>query len=845
MLKDLRLGVRMLLQAKGWTAAIVVSLALGIGANTVLFNAANGLLLTKLAVSDPDSLVRFRYVGRNQMRTDVLIYGFTRSDAEGRPIEPTFSYPMYRAFVAQNRTLTDLFACAPLRAVSVMVGGQAEIATAFLSSGNYYRVLGARARLGRTIAPDDDRPTAAAVATLSHKYWMQRFGGSTDVVGTTARINNVAVTIVGVLEPGFAGVERALGDAPDVSLPLALEPQVNLQPSNLQRSLLPAANFWWLHVMGRLRPGVTAVQAQANFAGVFAHAARGQFESFLASLPAEERSRAYLQNHTEVPELLVDSGSRGIYDVDTGELRSVTLLSGVVALVLLIVCANVANLLLSRSTARRKELSVRLALGATRARLVRQLLTESLLLAGLGGALGLVVARWGQELLPPTTGRAAPLDWHVLAFVAAVSLLTGVVSGIMPAVHGVRVTPGAALTENRGTIGSSQRRLGKALVVVQVTISVVVLVGAGLFVQTVENLRRVDVGFNPRNLVLFRVSPALNRYESGKQNALYAQIADRLRAIGGVRAVAWSNPSLMSDRRFRTSLFVHGRRYDSGQENSISQMTVSPSFFDTMEIPLLAGRGFRTPDTDTAPRVVVINQAAARKYFPGEFPIGRRVGPSVEDAGALEVIGVVRDAKYNSLRDPPVPTIYMPALQDPPGSATYEVRTAADPGPVMSRIREAVRQVDPALPLVNLTTQERQIEGRFAQEKLIARTYALFGALALFVASVGVFGLMSYSVARRTNEVGLRMALGAGRDDVLRLILRESMILVATGVLLGLAVAIGAGRFIASLLFGLAATDVKTLAGAVAIMLLLSALAAYLPARRASRVDPTAALRYE
>jgi predicted permease len=845
MLSDLRLAVRMLLQAKAWTAVVVISLALGIGANTALFSAVNALLLRKLDVRDPDSLVRFRYAGPNDMRTDILIYGFSARDARGRQVEPTFSYPMYLQFLADNRTLLDLFACAPIGRVNVVVNGDAEIASGFFATGNYYQALGATARVGRTMVPDDDRAAAPPVAVVSHKYWMSRFGGRPDIAGMHALVNNVPVTIVGVAAPEFTGVDQPGGEAPDITVPLALEPQVNLQPSTLQRSLLTAPNFWWLQVMGRLKPGVTAAQAEANFAGVFAHAARSEFEGFLSALPAEERSKAYLQNADAVPELLVDSGSRGIYDATTTDLRAVTVLTAVVALVLLIVCANVANLLLSRSTARQKELSVRLALGATRGRLIRQLLTESVVLAACGGAAGLLVAGWGQALLPIAAGQSAPLDWRVISFVVAITAATGIVFGIVPALRATRGDVNAALKENSRTVAGSRSLLAKSLVVAQVTISLVVLVGSGLFLRTLQNLRQVDIGFNPRNVLLFRVSPALNRYDTANQMRLYERIGDRVRSIAGVRSVAWSNPALMTARRFSTGIFVQGRVYGRGQRDTISQMDVSPAFFDTMQIPVVAGRVFTSADDGTAPAVVVVNEAAARRYFPDAEPIGRRFGATAETSGRYEVVGIVRDAKYNSVRDAALPTMYRTYLQAPPGSVTFEVRTAGDPLSAIGSVREAVRQVDPNVPVIDITTQTEELERRFLQEKVFAQAYTLFGGLALLVASVGLFGLMSYTVARRTYEIGIRMALGAARADVLRLMMRESMILVATGVALGLAAAAAASRLVSNLLFGVGPTDPIVMAGAAFVMVFVSALAGYLPARRAAQVDPLIALRYE
>jgi predicted permease len=845
MLKDLRLAARMMLRAKSWTAVVIVSLALGIGANTAVFSAINALLLKKLPVRDADTLVRFRSVGPNQMRTDTLVYGFTAPDARGRRIDPTFSYPIYRQLVENNLTLSDLFAGAPIGNVNVVVNGQAEIASAFLASGNYYGALGVTAPLGRTITPDDDQPTAAPVAVISHKYWRSRFGSRPDVVGAVARINNAPVTIVGVLPAEFTGVQRAVDEAPDVSMPMALEPQVTLQQSSLQRSLLGAPNFWWVQVMGRLKPGVTAAQVQGNLAGVFRHSARAGFDAFLSTRSPDEQSLFSPKDPSAIPELLVDSGSRGIYNVNTTEFRAVVVLSTVVALVLLIVCANVANLLLSRASARQSELSVRLALGATRGRLIRQLLIESLVLAGVGGALGLLVGLWGRPLLQSLTEQTSPLDWRLLSFVLVVSITTGVVFGIAPAFRATRADVNSALKTNTRTIGRAGTRLGKSLVIVQMTVSLVLIVTAGLFLRTVRNLGRVDVGFNPQHVLLFRISPALNGYEPGKRNALYGAIGERLGTIGSVRAVAWSNPALMSGRQFSSEIYIQGRAYPQRRGDTIAAATVSPSFFATMQIPVIAGRGFTERDARAALPVAVINEAAARTYFPTGSPVGRRFGHAAKESGQIEIVGVLKDAKYNNLRDAAPPTLYRPFAQSTAGAATFEVRTSGNPGVVIPAVREAVRAVDPNLPVIDITTQEQEVERRFQNEKLFAQSCSLFAGLALLVASIGLFGLMSYTVAVRTNEIGIRMALGAERDAVLRLVMRESMALVGAGIVLGLGTAMAASRLIGNLLFGVAAVDPMSMTTAVVVMVLLSAFAGYLPARRASRVDPIVALRYE
>jgi predicted permease len=847
MFKDLRHAVRLLWQSRGWTAVVVLSLALGIGANTAIFSAVNARLLTSLPVQNPEELVRFRYAGRNDMVTSSSGYGFLNKTPDGKDVRATFSYPMYQQFVADNQSMTDLLACAPIGRVNVFVDGQSEIANAFISSGNYYQMLGVPARIGRTILPEDDRPTATPVAVISSKYWHSRFGTDPAVVNKVIRVNNVPVTIVGVIAPHFSGIQQPIANPPDISLPLALDAQLSTG-AGTGPPRLSQATYWWLQVMGRLKPGMSAAQAQGNLEGVFQQTARSGLEGYLKSLSDEERSRSYNKSRTEVPRLLVEPGGRGFYDISTNEFRSVALLAVVVALVLLIVCANVANLLLSRATTRQKELSVRLSLGATRGRLVRQLLTESLLLAALGGGLGIVVGYWGKQLLPGAADVPRPFDWRVLTFVCAVSALTGLVFGILPALRGTGMNVNSALKETgRGVVGS-RNWASRILLAVQVAISLVLLVGAGLFLRTLTNLRHVDIGFNPQNLLLFRVNPQLNRYDEKRTLALYREMLDRLNAVPGVSAVALSAPALLSGSVNSTGIFVHGRGYAPDvrdRDNSINRLVVSPNFFDVMGIPILSGRGFGDRDSDTAPKVVMINQAAAKKYFANENPVGQRFGSSLETAGQLEVVGIVRDVKYDSVRDAAPPTMFVPYTQTRVGNAAFEVRTRSAPAAVTGAVREAVRQIDQNLPVMDVSTQIEQVEMRFQQEKFFAQAYTLFGIVALLLASLGLFGLMSYNVARRTNEIGIRMALGAQRGDVLRLVMRESMLLVVVGVAAGLALALFAGRFVATLLYGVPPTDVLALALAILVMLVVSAVAGYIPARRASRVDPMVALHYE
>jgi len=848
-IKDLRHAVRMLLAAKGWTAVVVISLALGIGANTALFSAVDGMLLTRIPARDPDTLVRFRWIGRNDMVTSSSDYGSINTAAYGgQRVRTTFSYPMFKQFVADNKTLNDLFACAPFGNTNVVVDGHAELARGFLASGSYFSVLGVNARLGRTLVPDDDRPTAPPVAVISSKYWHSRFGTDPATVGKSVKANNVLVTIVGILPPEFTGIQQPIAEPPDITFPLALYPQIDPYaglPGNRDRLTQPT--FWWLQIMGRLKPGGTPAQVEGNLGGVFQATARAGFADYMKSLSDKERNASSLRDRTQVARLAIEPGARGIYDVNSNDVRSVTVLGAVVGLLLLIVCANVANLLLSRATNRQKEISVRLSLGATRWRLVRQLLTESLLLAGMGGALGVVIGYWGYKLLPTPAGSSTPLDWRVLLFVLVISALTGILFGIAPALRGTRMNVTATLKETSRSVAGSRSVLSKALLVFQVAISLVLLVGAGLFLQTLSNLRHVDVGFKPDNLLLFRVNPSLNRYEGKQMMTLYHDMLERFAAIPGVRGVAMSQPALLAGSLSSTGIYVQGRVYGPTRNdgNEIYRVVVSPTFFDVMGIPVVRGRGITDRDTAEASKVVVINEAAVRKYFSTEDPIGRRIGANPETSGDMEIVGVLKDAKYDSVRDAVQPTEYVPYPQSRLSNAVFEVRTASAPAGEMSSIREVGRQIDPNLPLTDVSTQIEQVEKRFQQERLFAQAYALFGALALLLASVGLFGLMSYNVSRRTNEIGVRMALGAQPRDVLRLVMGESMLLVAIGAVLGVVAALAAARLIATQLFGVPPTDLLALAAAVVIMGTVSAFAGYLPARRAARVDPMVALRYE
>jgi predicted permease len=847
-MNDLRHGLRVLLKARGSTAIVVASLALGIGANLALFGAVDGLLLRTIPVRHPEELVRLRYAGRNEMVTDASDYGTSRPIG-GEPVRATFSFAMFEALRAANQTMSDMLACATFGRVNVSLDGSTDVASAFIASGNYFQMLGVPARLGRTFVPDDDRPGAAPVAVVSSRYWQSRLGGDPGAVGRTVAINNVPVTIIGVLPAGFTGIQMTtMSDAEnrDVTVPLAIEHQL----SGGGRPDAPPARasqptMWWLEIVGRLKPGVTPAQVEANLGATFRQTARAGLDQFLSGLSDEERQRTFNRERSAVPRLIVDTASHGVYEVGTADMRSVTILGVVVALVLLVVCANVANVLLSRAVARRREIAVRLSLGATRGRIVRQLLVESLMLSLAGAGLGVVIGRWGEQFFPGALGRVSPPDWRIVAFVAAIAVATAVIFGLAPAVRASRFNLNAALKEGGRGASDARSRLGRALLVAQVAISVVVLIGAGLLLQTLDNLRRVDVGFDPDNIAVFRLAPRLNGYDDARMAALYARVIDRLHSVPGVRAAAFSQPGLLSGIENSGTIFVSGHSYAREERHSINRLVVTPDFAEVMGIRLVAGRAFGSRDAGEMPKVAIINETAARRYFGGANPVGQRFGFNPEESSAVEVVGVLSDAKYNSLRDPAPPTMYVPYLQNAAANPTFAVRTAADPLAAVASIREAVRQIDPNLPVTDVSTQTEQISRRYAQEKALAQAYALFGALALIVASIGVFGLMSYNVARRTNEIGIRMALGAQAGAVLRSIVGESLRLTAAGAAVGIAVALAGSRLVASVLFGVAPTDALTMAAAVIVMLCVAALAGFVPARRASRVDPLIALRSE
>ncbi len=860
MIQDLRYGARMLLKNRGFTLVVALSLALGIGANTTVFSLLDAVLLKTLPVKEPERLVLFRLLSEDKsiFNSGTWDVDGGRDQATGLSIGTSFPYPAFEHFRARNQSLSDIFAFALLRQVNVSVDGQPEVVVGQVVSGNYFAGLGLPALLGRTLIDADDRAGVEPAAVISYKYWQRRFGGDPSAVGKAVYLSDTAFTIVGVAPPEFYGT-LDVSRLPDIYTPMALLPQVQPQGGYS----LSGAGYKWLNIMGRLKPGVSAPAARAEFDLAFQ-----QYAAELQKTIKEQRS---------IPRLDLVSGSRGLIAARRQFSEPLRLMMILVGLVLAVACLNVANLLLARAATRRKEIAVRLAAGASRLRIVRQLMTESMLLAVLGAAMGLAFAYWGRDVLMalrPLEGAATlpelKIDLRALGFTAAVTALTGILFGLAPALRATRVDLISSLKDGAGQTGYSRSRLSKGLVVSQVAMSLLILVGAGLFVRTLRNLTRIDVGFNRENLLLFTVNPGAIGYKGERLANLYPQLLERINATPGVRSATVSEYSLLGGWS-GSSLCVPGYTPQPGENMSLPRLAVAANFFETMEMPILQGRGLTRQDSEAlinslavlesaggkppegfvVPRqVAVINQAMARKYFPNVDPIGRRFSFSRNcgDGGSIEIVGVVRDAKYDSLKEEIRPTAYTPYVQLPrgaPNPMTFSVRTAGDPAPMTAAIQKSVRAVEPKLPVYNVKTQEARIAEILSQSRLFASLSSFFGLLALVLAAIGLYGVMSYTVARRTHEIGVRMALGAARGDVLRLVMRETLWLASAGAALGIPAALAATRWIESQLFGLSPYDPLTITTVTMSLVAILALAGYLPARKAAQVDPLVALRCE
>ncbi|HEU4932442.1 MAG TPA: ABC transporter permease, partial [Pyrinomonadaceae bacterium] len=810
---DIRFGLRSLLNHPGFTAVAVLTLALGVGANTALFSVVDAVLLKKLPVKDAERLVLLRASWNGQKFGPGSYDGSNMLDrATGLTVGTSFPLQTLTRLRQEQGALSDIFAFSPME-VNFNAGGQAEVVGAQVVSGNYYSALGVPALIGRTITDADDNAAATPVVVLSHRFWMNRFNGDPSAVGKQVNINNVAFTIAGVTPPGFLGTSQ-VGSSQDVSFPLAWEPQINAENSNLEGS-----GIWWLRLMGRLKPGATMAQAEASLAGPFQQSVL----EHRALRRTDSGTALRTLDPNDLPKLGVESGSQGEMNSRRWLQPPLRLLAGVVGVVLLIACANVANLLLVRASSRRKEIAVRLALGASRWRLIRQLLTESVLLAAVGGAVGVLFAVWikdGLLLVTEWGGREMSalnpsLDLRVLGFTLGLSFLTGIIFGILPALRATNLDLTPALKDaGRSSSGLSRSWLSKSLVVVQVSLSVLLLIGAGLLIRTLRNLQHVDMGFNANNLLLFKVEPSLLGYKDEKLADLYQRSFSRLEAVPGVQSVTFSRSPLLSQSSWTSSVYLPGQIGANGQprDSDAKMHSVRENFFNTMEIPLLLGRGLTEQDDERAPRVAIVNQAFVKTHFPNENPIGKRFGFEAAKPDEIEIVGVARDAKYTSQRAAIQPTVYQSWRQvlRRMTFATFEVRTAGDPTAAIAGIRQAMREVDSNLPLSNIRTQVQQADETLAMERMFAKLLTLFGLIAQQLAAIGLYGVMAYVVSQRTHEIGIRMALGADRRNVLMMVVRQGMMLTLVGIAIGLVAAYMLTKYLESLtsmLFGVEPRD--------------------------------------
>jgi predicted permease len=958
--QDIRYGVRTLAKSPGLAAVAILTLALGIGANTAIFSLIDAVMLRSLPVENPSQLVLLKWRARNAPN----IHGYMSSGDCPTDLRPgaanpsgcSFSEPMFRE-IAQANLFSGTAAFANTGRLSLTGNGPATVINGQLVSGDFFRTMGLKAATGRLLHVADDTPSAAPVAVLNYGYWQSAFGGSRDIVGHAIELNNVPFTIVGVAEQRFTGITP--GSDYDIWLPLS-DAQRITDPRRWQNRSGDMGN-WWLTIVARLKPEALFAQAQAAVSGLFRnemlhgavplfHAgemvgapgpppgaqsggspavprqmvaggmpvpAGGDASTNLQTPPQliPGRGRAPVDRKTlegPMPQssdnrpILMPTPQRGgtlasgspssqmaglpktlSIAADNPELTLVPAQTGLVGqrsrysdplyvlmlavgIILLIACANVAGLMLSRAAARQKEMAVRLALGAGRTRIVRQLLTESVMLSVLGGALGILFAYWGAHMIlsfvssnqPRPLGFATGVDLRVLGFTVAISLLTGILFGIAPTFRSVRVNLTPALKDGEGSSTSSGHASGKwfsignGLVVAQVALAIVVLVGAGLLVRTLQNLRSIDVGFDSHNILIFGIDPTLIGYRGPQVDAFYRDLQGRLSEIPGVKSASYSMGALLSGGLMITAFHWPGTPQDQGSE--ADALPVGPNFFETLHIPFLAGRGFNASDFNVssandgatptlAPTPVIVNQAFVEKYVGKENPLGKQFGQLEADRNrprspGYEIVGVVRDAKYNSLRREIHAMMYTPQSA---GGASFELRAAADPQAILPAVREVVAQVNTNLPLFDVKTESQQIDRLLFQERLVARLSGFFGLLALVLACVGLYGLLSYEVSRRTREIGIRMALGAQSESVLKLVLRQGIVLAIVGAAVGISVTLGVTRYLSSMLYDVHANDPLTMIG-VAVLLMIVALAAcYIPARRATRVDPLVALRYE
>lgn len=843
--QDIRYTFRSMMGNKLFTGMAVLSLALGIGANTAIYSFMDGVMLRALPVRHPEQLVILNWRAKEAPVIHTH-WGTSYDEPGGGETSPNLPYPAFELLRDHNEVLSTLFGHAGGGPLNLVIDGSAELASGQFVTGGYFSGLGVPPAVGRLIDKDDDRSGAPAIAAITYDYWHTRFGGSPDVIGKHIQVNGTSFTIAGVTAPEFYGI------SPD-SKPKVFLPMVNVTLTHPQDgpSMFADGNYYWIQLMGRLKSGVTMKEAQAQLAG--------PFHSYVESTATKDRERA------DLPALWLQEGGSGVDSLRREYSKPLWILMAMVGLILAVACFNIANLLLARAASRRREFALRLSLGAGRLRILRQLLTESVVLALLSGLAGIGVAALCIRflLLLLTNGNDnftvnVRLDWRVLLFTLLVAFVSGIFFGVAPALQSTKVDITPALKETRASESQGRtRRFGlrfgfsQVLVVAQIGISLLLVVAAGLFVRTVTNLHSVNLGFNAENVLTFSLDATKAGYKETALKRFYEELEQRFQTIPGVRSAASSDVPLVSNWGSSTSISVPGipqpPEGQRGPSTSIAQ--VSATFFETMEIPILAGRAIDKRDVDGAQPVAVVNQVFAEKYFHGENPVGRHFRLGGTNGMDVEIVGLAKTARYNSLKREIPPVTYTSWLQTPKSrrlrDMIFELRTSGDPLALTNTVRQIVHQVGPQVPLADIITQAGRIDQTILQERTFAQLCACFGGLALLMACVGLYGTMAYAVARRTGEIGIRMALGATRRRVVWMVLREVATLSAFGLLIGLGAAYQTTAFLKSFLFGVKPNDPFAIGASVAILIACALLAGYLPAFRASRIDPMVALRNE
>jgi predicted permease len=831
LLGDLRLAARGLKSSPLFATVAILSLALGIGANTAIFTLIDQLLLRRLPVSNPHELVMLHQQANNM-----------GSNMGTR----MHSYPLYQDLQQKAEPLSDVL-CRRLVPASISVDNQTERVTAELVSGNYFSMLGVTAAAGRVFSSHEDDQVFRGhpVVVLGYDYWVSRFARDASVVGKKILVNDYPMTIVGVSAVGFAGLDPA--QAPQIRVPVLMQPI--MMPDFASWLKVDDRRARWVQVFGRLKPGYTVESAQAPLQGLFT-----QVRAYEMTLPAARNWSAYARGEFMKGQLLVTTAAMGFSGIRNQFSTALVVLMCMVGLVLLIACANVANLLIARGFARQKELAVRLSLGASRGRLVRQLLVESLVLSVAGGAAGIVLAVWlTQALLAlvPTGGQPllidARPDQRVLAFAMGLTFATGIIFGLLPALRASRPDPWTTLKDTVGSIAGTGGSLflRKGLVTAQVALSFLLLFGAGLFVRSLQNLKTADTGVALDNLVTFQVSPALNGYQPERTRQFYARLLERMRAAPGVTSAALVAVPILSGDEWDSSMSVEGHRAAEGEDMQAFMNAISPGYFATMKIPMIEGRDFQAQDIKEEAAVAIVNRRFAEHFFKGRSAVGKRLGWGTGPNSKLtiEIVGVVNDSLYEGPREGVRRQAFVPNAGT--GGAAFYVRAQSASAPVYSLVRNEVRQLDAAMPVYELKTLEAQLDETLLTDHLIALLSAGFGLLATVLASIGLYGVMAFVVARRRKELGIRLALGARPGLVIWLVMREVLLLLTIGLAVGIPSALLLGRYVASQLYGIQPRDPEIAVWTVVVLSVVSVLAGLIPARRASRIDPILALRYE